>query len=181
MNAVKYIASIFLCNLYRFLRIFPNNDPITGVVLVNARREKLWKSLLFPIITIFSFDFFTSGIGLWTFGGSLAYVCIALIFRFVFKRMKEVKLLTYAKGAFVSVLIFDFITGPIMSGMLFRMPFEAALMGQIPFTIAHLASAVMLTIIIAPVLDPDVAREVRGIFSIYRSRAARIISAIARF
>jgi hypothetical protein len=69
------------------------------------------------------------------------------------------------------VLLFDFITGPIMSSYMFRLPFEVALAGQIPFTAMHLASAVALTSIIAPVVDPELRLNLQSAFSGYLQQA----------
>ncbi|PIN85091.1 MAG: hypothetical protein COV47_03980, partial [Candidatus Diapherotrites archaeon CG11_big_fil_rev_8_21_14_0_20_37_9] len=59
----KYLAGGIIANLYRFLRIFPNSDPIMGFVIPAAKNEKWWKAPLFAFATMFVFDFFTSGIG----------------------------------------------------------------------------------------------------------------------
>ena len=70
---LKYLASLFFCNIYRLLKIFPNNDPIMGCALPFARRDKWWQAVLFPVITMISFDFITMKIGVCTFGTAAAY------------------------------------------------------------------------------------------------------------
>ena len=159
---LKYLASLFFCNIYRLLKIFPNNDPIMGCALPFARRDKWWQAVLFPVITMISFDFITMKIGVWTFGTAAAYGFIGLLFYAYFKRKKKVGLKTYAKSSLAGILIFDFLTGPIMSSYVFAIPFSVAFLGQIPFTAMHLVSGVTLTMIIAPVLDPAVRPEVHS-------------------
>ena len=164
-KAIKYLSSLVFCNFYRILRIFPNNDPIMGCMLPFARRDKWWQTLLFPIVAIISFDFITRNIGIWTIGTTLTYSFVGLLFYLYFKNKKNVGLKTYAKSSVIGVLIFDFLTGPIMSSYLFKMPFIVATLGQIPFTIMHLTSAVTLTVILAPVLDPSVRITVQQAFA----------------
>lgn len=159
-KTIKYTIGLVFCNLYRLLRIFPNNDPIMGFALPLSRRGKWWHAMLFPITAMVSFDLITMRIGIWTLGTSLVYGLVGLIFYKYFKRKKKVWLKTYAGASIIGVLVFDFLTGPIMSSYIFGMPFVVALIGQIPFTAMHLASATTFTILLAPVLDPQVAESV---------------------
>ena len=161
-KTLKYLGSLVFCNAYRFLRIFPNNDPIMGSTLAFSRNGKWWHALLFPIIAMVSFDFVTMRVGIWTIGTSLTYGLIALLFFKYFKSKKIIGLKHYASGSVLGVLIFDFITGPIMSSIFFRIPFEIAFIGQVPFTLLHLASAVPLTVLIVPVLDPAIRPGIRA-------------------
>lgn len=161
-KAIKYFVSLAACNFYRLLKIFPNNDPIMGFTLPFARRDKWWQALLFPVIAMVSFDFITMKVGMWTFGTAATYGFIGLLFYAYFKKKKKVGLKTYAKSSFAGILIFDFLTGPIMGSYMFAIPFSVAFLGQIPFTAMHLASGVTLTTIIAPVLDPTVRPEVHN-------------------
>lgn len=121
-----------------------------------------------------SFDFLVGKIGVWTIITSFAYGLIGFIFYMYFKNKKSIGLKTYAKSSIAGVLLFDISTGPIMSSFLFRLPFEIALIGQIPFTILHLASAVTLTIILAPVLDaelrPNVCRNLTRVFELFKTK-----------
>jgi len=167
---MKCLASLVFCNLYRFLRVFPNNDPVMGFALPLARRGKWWHALLFPVIAMVSFDIITMRLGIWTAGTALVYGLVGLLFFKYFKNKKKVGLKTYAGGSVLGVLIFDFFTGPVMSSFIFGMPFAAAFIGQIPFTAMHLASATAFTLLLAPVLDPQVARDVSKNVDGYRAR-----------
>lgn len=160
---LKYLASLFFCNTYRLLKIFPNNDPIMGFAMPFARRDKWWQALLFPIIAMVSFDFITMKVGVWTIGTAATYGLIGLLFYAYFKGKKKAGLATYAKGSAAGILIFDFFTGPVMSSWLFKVPFYVAFLGQIPFTAMHLASGVTLAMLIVPVMDPAVRPEVHAL------------------
>jgi hypothetical protein len=157
----RYIGALLFCSFYRVLRIFPNNDPIMGFALPFAKRDKWWQAALFAVIAMVSFDFLTMKLGPWTIGTALAYGFIALLFSRYFRRQKSVGLKKYAGSSIVGVLIFDFITGPVMSSFLFRVHFWAAFLGQIPFTLMHLAGAVPLTLLIVPIADPALRKSLQ--------------------
>jgi len=157
----RYLSALVFCNFYRILRIFPNNDPIMGFALPYAKRDKWWQAVLFAVVAMVSFDFIVGRVGIWTLGTAAAYGLIAGVFSFYFKRKKSVGLKTYAGSSIVGILIFDFLTGPVMSSFAFRIPFWVSFMGQIPFTAWHLASGFSLTMLLVPVVDPDIRAAVK--------------------
>ncbi|MFH0955521.1 MAG: hypothetical protein V1777_05440 [Candidatus Micrarchaeota archaeon] len=155
-NALTFFGGLVLTSAYRLLRIFPNNDPIMGFALPIARNQKWWQAFLFPALAMACFDVLTAKVGPWTVITAVLYGTIGVMFHFYFRKKTKVGLGTYAKLSVVGVLAFDFFTGPIMTSYLFKIPFSVALIGQIPFTLLHLASAVTITVLLAPVLDPSV-------------------------
>lgn len=170
-KAIKFFLGLIFCNLYRFLRIFPNNDPIMGFALPFARQYKWWQAFLFPAIAMASFDVITMKLGIWTLGTALSYGFVGLIFFEYFKRSKKTSLKKYAGSSIAGVLIFDFFTGPVMSSFLFKIPFSIAFVGQIPFTIMHLASATAFTIALAPILDAEIRTSLNSQFAKFLDKA----------
>jgi len=156
MKIVKYALSILFCNAFRFLRFIPNNDPIMGCMLPYAKQDKWWAAALFAFITMASFDALTGMVGIWTVVTASTYGALGILFHFIYKKVKKINLKTYLGSGVLGVLIFDFITGPIMSSWLFQMPFEAAFIGQIPFTLLHLATVSGFIIILTPLLDKHI-------------------------
>ncbi|PIN98885.1 MAG: hypothetical protein COT90_02190 [Candidatus Diapherotrites archaeon CG10_big_fil_rev_8_21_14_0_10_31_34] len=153
MKIVKYFLSILFCNAFRLLKFIPNNDPIMGCLLPYSRQDKWWASALFAFITMVSFDLITGMVGIWTLVTALTYAGLGILFHQIYKNKKKINLKTYLGSGILGVLIFDFITGPIMSSWMFQMPFETAFIGQIPFTLLHLASVGIFIIILTPLLD----------------------------
>ena len=100
-----------------------------------------------------SFDFITMRVGTWTIVTAGTYASLALLFGLAYNRMKTVKLRHYLGSGISGVLIFDFVTGPIMSSYLFKIPFSVAFIGQIPFTILHLLTVSGFILILTPILD----------------------------
>jgi len=152
---MKYIITCITTFLIRLIRIFPNNDPIMGTMLPFAR-EKWWKSFLYVVLAMVGFDLITGKLGMWTLWTSLTYGVIALLFVLVFKKMKQLSMSKYIGACIGGVLLFDIITGPIMTSMLFRTPFILTTIAHIPFTIFHLLSGVVYTFLFVPVLDPTI-------------------------
>ncbi len=159
MKLVKYALSILFCNAYRLLRFIPNNDPIMGCMLPYARQDRWWNAALFAFLTMVSFDFITMKVGIWTWVTASTYAGLGLLFYFIYKRIRKVRLKHYVGSGIAGVLVFDFITGPIMSSYVFNMPFSVALIGQIPFTALHLASVTAFVLILTPLLDRAVVNN----------------------
>ncbi|MFH1392053.1 MAG: hypothetical protein ABIH20_07105 [Candidatus Diapherotrites archaeon] len=159
----NYLIGFLAANFYRLLRVFPNSDPLMGFILP-AAKTSWWKAPLFAFASILIFDIFTSGIGLWTWVTSVTYAFVALGFHFFLKEKKSSLKLFISSGA-IGVLIFDFITGPIMSSFLFKQSFLITLLGQIPFTVMHLISVVFGIVIISPFYDAEIMKEVSQMVS----------------
>ena len=159
----RYAMGVLIANLYRLLRVFPNSDPIMGFVLPASKLE-WWKAPAFAFVTMFVFDIFTSGIGPWTYTTSFTYAGIALALHFLLKNKESSLRLFLASGA-GGVIVFDFITGPIATSIIFSQDFLVTLLLQVPFTVMHLVSATFYILIITPFLDKRIMEEVTQILS----------------
>ena len=152
MKIIKFLISLVICNLYRLLRFIPNNDPIMGVMLPYSKNSKWYTSALFAGLTMVSFDLITGMLGVWTIVTAVTYAGLGILFHFLYKN-RRVNLKHYICSGILGVLIFDFITGPIMSSLMFGMSFMEAFIGQIPFTLWHLVSVTTFIVILVPSLD----------------------------
>ncbi|HIH19530.1 TPA: hypothetical protein HA225_06185 [Candidatus Micrarchaeota archaeon] len=94
-------------------------------------------------------------VGLWTLTGALSWGLVGLLFTL---QKPNGSPFTFAKLGIAGTLIFDAITGPILSPLVWGMPFWEALVGQIPFTAKHLMGIAAVSLILAPVLFPSVNR-----------------------
>ena len=59
VGIIKFLIGLLLANGIRFLRVIPNNDPIMAIMLPYAKSDKKYKAVLFPFITMVSFDLIT--------------------------------------------------------------------------------------------------------------------------
>jgi hypothetical protein len=148
--------SLGVSTALRWVRLFPNNDPIMAVMLPCAKRGRA-AAFAFPVVAMVLFDILSRRLGIWTAVTAGTYGLLALAFSFVYsalaKRGRRVGPATFLASGIVGVLAFDFVTGPILSSVMFRMPFAQAFVGQIPFTFKHLASVSAYTLVVSPVLD----------------------------
>ena len=134
-----------------------------GFVLPAAKNEAWWKAPLFAFSAMMVFDLVTS-FGVWSIVTAFTYALVALGARLYLKNKKS-SLSTYAKTGTLGILVFDFITGPIMSTLIFGQNFFATLMLQVPFTVMHVFSGIIFIALITPFYDTAVAREVKLFFS----------------
>jgi hypothetical protein len=139
MGLVVFGVGLVVASLLRLAHFFPNNDPIMAVVLPYARRRRQWMAIGFPVVAMVFFDLLSAKIGVWTVVTAATYGLLGWLFSMFYARDKARRglraLLTYVGLGAAGVLIFDFVTGPIMSSLLFGMTFQQALVGQIPFTL----------------------------------------------
>lgn len=154
-GAVKFILSIFVSNMIRLFSFIPNNDPIMALMLPYAKQKNRFAGFLFPFITMFSFDAITGHLGLLTLITATTYGVLGLFFVFIFKNRK-IGIKSYLLSGAFGVLVFDFITGCIAFPIFFSMPFEQAIVGQIPFTLIHLVTVSAFVLVITPLVDKHI-------------------------
>lgn len=152
----KYGVVMFISNLIRFISPMPNTDPIMGSMLPFAKKYNGLSAALFAFLTMITFDLITGMLGIWTLVTATTYGLIGFIFARLLPYFKKINFLTYLTSGIIGVLIFDFITGPLMSTFLFKQGFFTTLMMQIPFTLMHLASVTAFILIITPILDVSI-------------------------
>ncbi|MCR4335025.1 MAG: hypothetical protein NUV57_00630 [archaeon] len=160
----KYLIGFLGANFYRFLRVFPNSDPLMGFILPAAKNTEWWKAPLFAFASMVGFSYLINSVGPWTWVTATTYALIALGFHFFLKNKKSTLKLFISSGL-IGVLIFDLITGPIMSSFLFNQSFLITTIMQVPFTIMHLISVVFGIVIISPFYDAALMKEISQMVS----------------
>ncbi len=158
----------------RWACLFPNNDPIMAVMLPCAKRGRV-AAVAFPVAAMVLFDILSQRVGIWTAVTAGTYGLLGLAFSLAYaalaRRGRPVGRLTFLVSGAAGVLVFDFVTGPIMSSFIFRMSFAQAFVGQIPFTLKHLASVTAYTLVVSPALDWVLRQVERGEAAIGRKLA----------
>jgi hypothetical protein len=153
---VLLAVSLGVTTALRFVRLFPNNDPIMAVTLPCAKRGRL-SAVAFPVVAMVLFDVMSQRVGVWTAVTAGTYGLLGLAFSYAYRalanRGRVVGPATFLVSGVAGVLVFDFVTGPIMSSALFHMSFAEAFVGQIPFTLKHLASVAAYSLVVSPALD----------------------------
>lgn len=163
-KSLKYITTFLTVLLFRLLPFrAPNVEPIMATIMPIGKVGGYIASFSFGFFSIFLFDLFTSGIGIWTLVTALSYGLVGFFAKVYFKNHSGWK--SYAKYAFVSTLIYDIVTGLSVGPLFFGQSFMVALIGQIPFTVLHLIGNISFAIVLSPVIEKwilsDVKKEVR--------------------
>lgn len=157
MGLLVFGLGLAASSLLRFASLFPNNDPIMAIAMPYAKHKKRWMAIGFPILAMSLFDCLSAEVGVWTIVTAATYGLLGVGFSVLYGRRaargRRIGPLTFLVSGVAGVLVFDFITGPIMSSVLFRITFTQAFVGQIPFTLWHLASVSAYALVISPVID----------------------------
>jgi len=144
-------------SLLRLANLFPNNDPIMAVALPYAKQKRAWMAVAFPVLAMVLFDCLSAKVGVWTVVTAATYGLLGFGFSLLYRKRaalgRRTAPFTYLASGAAGVLVFDFVTGPIMSSALFGMGFGQAFVGQIPFTLWHLASVSAYALVVSPVID----------------------------
>lgn len=151
-----WVVGLGATTALRGLRLFPNNDPILAVALPYAERGHA-AAAAFPVAAMVLFDLLSGRVGIWTAVTAGTYGLIGLAAAAAFaarrERGRSVGVGAYLVSGVVGVLVFDVITGPILSSLIFRLSFIEACVGQVPFTLKHLASVSAYACLVSPAVD----------------------------
>lgn len=150
-NFIKYLIGLLTVISLRIVPHPPNVEPIMSTMMPFAKRWGKLAGLSFTLLAILSFDLITGTLGVWSIMTAGTYALLGIAAGFYFKN-KENKIKYYVRFSVVGTLIYDAITG-IGTGMLFfKQSFMLTFMGQIPFTLYHLAGNIALAAIVSPLL-----------------------------
>ena len=134
----------------------PNVEPILTTTMPFGKKWGWFAGFLFGFLSIIFYNlikpmsgFAKFGILTWTTAIMYGLIGIA---SGVFLKHKENKIKYYLSFSIVATLIYDFVTGPIMSSYVFHMTFMQALIGQIPFTLLHLLGNTIGAIFVSPLI-----------------------------
>lgn len=136
----------------------PNVEPILSVLMPVGTRMGMLASVAFAVSSIVVYDAFTAGWGSWTLAAALAYALVAILAALYFRVAPSTRahFVGFSIGA---TLLYDALTGLTVGPLIFGQPFAAALYGQIPFTLMHLAGAVLFAAVVSPALDRALAAQ----------------------
>ncbi|MCR4328257.1 MAG: hypothetical protein NUV53_01940 [Patescibacteria group bacterium] len=151
-DALKYGVGIIFCLILRLIPFrAPNVEPIMATVMPFAKHHGYLVGFLFGAGNIILYDLVTGTGGIWTLLTATAYGIVGMSAAW-FLRSKNNSPLYYAVYAAGGTILYDAITGLTMGPLLFGQPFMGALVGQIPFTLMHLAGNVTLSALLSPLI-----------------------------
>ncbi len=141
-------AAVFLFRLIPFRP--PNFEPMLAVVMPFSKRYGIVGSFLFGFLGIVLFDAITSGWGSWTAVTAVCYGLLGVAAHLFFKN-RDASVRNFLLFGVPATVAYDAVT--MMIGPLFmHQPLMSAFVGQISFTLMHLAGTVVFSTLLSPVL-----------------------------
>jgi len=152
-GGIKFILGWLIVLAIRFVPFRPPNfEPMLAVMMPYSKRYTLISSFLFGFLGIAVFDALTSGIGMWTLITGVAYGLLGVGAFYYFKNRKANRKNFVVFGV-IGTILYDIVTGLSIGPLFYGQSFMSALVGQIPFTLMHLAGTVVFAIVLSPIMN----------------------------
>lgn len=151
-RSLKYAIGLAFVMLLRLLPHPPNVEPITAALMPFARGWGVFSGVLFGVSAVLIYDLITGTFGTWSFFTMGAYALLGIGAGLYFRYVTEHSSTAYIGFAIIGTLFFDILTGLLPGPLFFNQPLVSALIGQIPFTLYHLAGNIVLAGVVSPLL-----------------------------
>lgn len=136
----------------------PNVEPTLAVVMPFGKRYDVASSFLFGFLGIAAFDLITGTLGLWTLITGTSYGLLGVGASYFF-RTRAANIMNFVGFGVVGTIAYDAITGLTIGPLFYGQSFINALVGQIPFTLMHLAGTIGFSIVLSPLVYRWVVRN----------------------
>lgn len=149
-NFFKYIIGLIIVLFFRFIPLPPNVEPIMSTMMPFSKKWGIYAGLLFTFLAMIVFDLVTKTLGVWSILTIGTYLLITFFAGIYFKNRKKVK--HYVIFAIIGTIFYDLVTGLVFGVLIFNQGVIETLILQIPFTINHLVSNIILSALVSPLL-----------------------------
>ena len=152
---LKYVASLILTIFLRVLQFSFQGLAYFAVFPFLLPLSKVFGSkngFIFGALSMVVYDVVTFQLGWWTILTATFMGLTGALAVFFFKRFKKVSRKHYVGFAIIGTLFFDAFTAVIF-GYMFNQTLMQTILGQIPFTAAHLVANVILVGLFAPLIE----------------------------
>lgn len=150
-GAIKFVIGWTVVFLFRLIPFRPPNvEPMLATLMPFSKRYGALPSFLFAFVGIMLYDVVTSGVGYWSWATAMCYGLVAIAAHYYFADREPTRMNFLAFGL-AATLAYDAVTmfiAPIFNAQ----PLMVALMGQIPFTLMHLAGTAVFALTLSPAL-----------------------------
>ncbi|MBP9668663.1 MAG: hypothetical protein KBE09_00030 [Candidatus Pacebacteria bacterium] len=150
-HALKYVIGILVVIGLRLLPHPPNIEPITATLMPFGKHFGVLGGAIFGLATVLLYDMFTGTLGAWSLLTMGGYVLLGVASGVYFK--KDRGRFGYLWFAIVGTIAYDLLTGLTVGPLVFGQPFMEALVGQLPFTLYHLAGNILLALAFSPLIE----------------------------
>lgn len=129
----------------------PNFEPMLSVVMPYSKKYGILSASLFGFLGILVFDIISQKVGMWTWITAVSYGLLGAASYYYFLN-RESSTLNYVKFGIVGTILYDAVTGLSVGPLFFGQSFAEAFIGQIPFTLWHLAGTVVFSVLFSPAI-----------------------------
>ena len=151
-NWIKYFIGLASCLALRLVPFRPPNvEPILAAGMPFAKQYGYLSGFLFGAASIVAYDAVTRTVGPWTAVTAISYGLVGLGAAW-FLKSRRPGALNFLAYAVAGTIAYDALTGLTVGPLFFHQPFVDALLGQIPFTLLHLAGNTALAVTVSPLL-----------------------------
>src|SRR3989344_7211614 len=137
------------------IRLFPyrppNVEPVLATLMPFSKRYGYVGGFFFAFLSIVLFDLVVGQVGMWTWITAVAYGAVG-VGAYFFLRRRNATAWNFAVYGVIGTIAYDAVSGWGGGPLFFGQPLQEAFWGQIPFTLAHLAGTVTLSLIMSPAL-----------------------------
>jgi uncharacterized membrane protein len=153
-QGLKYILGLGLVCLLRLLPHPPNVEPIMATLMPFAKRWGMLAGAVFGAAAVIIFDLLSGTLGIWSLSTIGGFVFLGLAAGWYFKHPQfGGGRLDYVAFAIIGTILYDALTGLTIGPIFFGQSFMQALIGQIPFTLYHLAGNIVLAFVVSPLIE----------------------------
>lgn len=148
----KYLVGFLGTLAFRLLSPFLglwNISPLMATELAGSKAYGPWVGGLYGALSIVLLDLLVGRVGSWTIVTALVYGSVGVWGAFFFKN-RSATAKNFFIASIVGTLFFDLITGVFMGPLFYAQPWMQAVVGQIPFTLRHLAGNAFFALVLAP-------------------------------
>ncbi|MEN9647720.1 MAG: hypothetical protein RLY57_524 [Candidatus Parcubacteria bacterium] len=154
ITSLKFFVSFAIVLLFRLVRglfTLPGLEPVMTTTIPFAKEGGKVAGFLFAAFSIAIFDVVTGTAGWGTVVNATTYGIVGVAAASWFQRHEFSRTNTVG-FAIVGTLFYDLITGVIATPLLYPISFGQAAVGQIPFTLWHLAGNVAFVTLVSPLI-----------------------------
>ena len=151
-NWLKFIIGWVVCLAIRLVPFRPPSlEPIMTTTMPFAKQYGGVAGFIFGSASMILYDAVQGKVGSWTWITAFAYGAVGWGAA-VFLKSRPAKIRWFVSYAIIGTLVFDIATGLSVGPLFFGQPFIEAVVGQIPFTLIHLSTNVMLAATVSPLV-----------------------------
>lgn len=151
-GALKFVAGFVGTLAVRLITPvlgWSNISPLMATQLAGSKAYGPLVGGLYGALSIVLLDALVGRVGSWTVLTAVSYGAVGVAGGY-FLRNRAGSVKNFVMISIIGTLFFDLVTGVLAGPIMFGQPFMVALVGQIPFTLRHLAGNMFFAAVLSP-------------------------------